>query len=92
MACDKKDLALLMSALNDSEDEDEQPSTETAPHSSDEGRLVVIWDFDDTLVPWYRMKRGAKRLYGQWLDAEKRIQASTQSSSHPHLNLTLVCV
>ena len=24
---------------------------------SKDGKMVAIWDFDDTLVPWYQMKR-----------------------------------
>jgi len=48
-------------------------------------RLVVVWDFDDTLVPWYRMKRSVvgsgQRLYENWYSAENEIQKKDLSGS-----------
>lgn len=40
----------------------------TEAHMHDGRRPVIIWDFDDTLVPWYRMKRSKdhRDLFESW--------------------------
>lgn len=51
--------------------------------------VVVVWDFDDTLVPWYRMKRAPdpdhRRLFDDWCargpysDKKKELKISRKS-------------
>jgi len=48
---------------------------------------VVVWDFDDTLVPWYRMKRSAsssgKDIFQQWFDYNQAIQKEHLDGRNP---------
>lgn len=49
--------------------------------------LVVVWDFDDTLVPWYRMKRGSSSsgaaLFEKWFNANQAVQKQHLDGDHP---------
>eukprot|EP01050_Picozoa_sp_SAG11_P026612 SAG11_NODE_6438_length_1313_cov_2.430807_1_plen_200_part_00 len=65
-----------------------EQSATAAPESS-ACTKIIVWDFDDTLVPWYRLKRGndtagaklpdpgpSKQLYAQLFALQKAAQES----------------
>merc|ERR1712216_372743 len=48
------------------------------PEPLEKKKVVVVWDFNNTLVPWYKMKRGAtekeKELFEEWMALSEEIQ------------------
>eukprot|EP00656_Telonema_subtile_P003410 TRINITY_DN11561_c0_g1_i1.p1 TRINITY_DN11561_c0_g1~~TRINITY_DN11561_c0_g1_i1.p1 ORF type:complete len:308 (-),score=88.23 TRINITY_DN11561_c0_g1_i1:186-1109(-) len=62
------------------------PRASPASRGGGEGALVAIWDFDDTLVPWYKMKRAhgdssVLALFDQWFHLNQSVQQALLQQS-----------